>query len=135
MAFFDWEEKYSVGVERLDSQHQTLFKLVNSFYDTIRQKDTQRAMSEVLSGLIAYTETHFTTEEQYLKDYGYPLYARHVSQHAQLVEKVKDFQTRFQSGRLLLPIEIATFLKEWLSGHILGEDQRYTSFLKGKGVS
>jgi hemerythrin len=40
MAFFDWEEKYSVGVKKLDAQHKKLFELVSAFYDRIHQKDT-----------------------------------------------------------------------------------------------
>ncbi len=132
MAFFDWEEKYAVGVKKLDLQHKKLFELVSAFYDRIHAKDTARAMSGVLAGLIAYTATHFSAEELYLHQYGYPLYDQHVAQHAKFVEKVTDFQTRMEQGTLLIPIEVANFLKDWLSGHILVEDQRYASFLKEK---
>ena len=134
MAFFDWEDKYTVGVKKLDSQHKKLFELVSAFYDRIHQKETARAMAEVLVGLIAYTQSHFSAEEQYLRQYGYPLYERHVAQHAKFVETVNDFKTRLETGQLLIPIEVANFLKEWLSGHILGEDQRYAPFLKEKKV-
>jgi hemerythrin len=91
-------------------------------------------MAEVLVGMIAYTVSHFSAEEQYLRQYKYPLYERHVAQHAYFVETVKDFQTRLEHDELLLPIEVANFLKDWLSEHVLGEDQRYASFLQGKGV-
>jgi hemerythrin len=133
MAFFDWEDKYTVGVKELDDQHKKLFELVSAFYDRIHERNTARAMSEVLVGLIAYTTTHFTTEENYLRRYGYTLYERHLTQHAKFVDTVKDFQSRIEKSELLIPIEVADFLKKWLSGHILGEDQRYASFLKKEG--
>ena len=134
MAFFDWDEKYRVGIKTLDHQHQRLFELVSSFYERIHQKDTARAMAEILAGMIDYTVSHFATEEQYLTRYKYPLYERHAAQHAKFVETVKAFQTRIEKGELLIPIEVANFLKDWLSGHVLGEDHRYASFLKEKGI-
>lgn len=134
MAFFDWDEKYSVGIMSIDQQHKQLFEMISQFYETIRQKETERAMSEILKGLVEYAETHFSTEENYLRKYRYPLYERHAAQHATFIGKLTDFQARFQTGGLVIPIEIANFLKDWLSGHVLGEDQRYASFLQSKGL-
>lgn len=135
MAFFDWDDKYRVGIKSIDQQHQQLFELISQFYERIRQKETKTAMSEVLKGLIEYTKTHFATEENYMKKYGYPLYERHQAKHTKFVEKVTAFQTRFQAGELVIPIEIATFLKDWLSDHVLKEDQHYAPFFREKGLT
>lgn len=69
-----------------------------------------------------------------MQQYQYPLYDRHVAQHSKFVEKVTDLQARFQSGELVIPIEIANFLKDWLAHHVLEEDQRYTTFFQDKGL-
>jgi hemerythrin len=135
MAFFDWADQYSIGVLSIDQQHQKLFELISHFYDLIHQKDVKRAMSETLKGLIEYTVYHFATEEGYMQKYQYPLYAGHVAQHAKFVEKAKDIQTRFQAGELVIPIEIADFLKEWLTNHVLREDQKLGPFLRDNGMS
>ena len=135
MAFFDWDEKYSVGIKSIDQQQKKLFDLLSNFYEMIRQKGTNRAMSEILQGLIEYAESHFSTEENYMKKYGYSLYERHTAQHAKFVGKITDLQTRFQSGALVIPIEVADFLKDWLSNHVIGEDQRYAPFFKEKGLT
>jgi hemerythrin len=135
MAFFDWDDKYSVGIISIDQQHKKLFELISHFYEGIRQKETNLAMSEVIEGLIGYAETHFATEENYMKKYRYPLYERHQAKHAKFVEKITEFQARFQSGRLVIPIEIANFLKDWLSNHVLEEDQRYAPFFQDKGLT
>ena len=134
MAFFDWADQYSIGVLSVDQQHQKLFELISHFYDLIHQKDVKRAMSETLQGLIEYTVYHFATEEGYMQKYQYPLYAKHAAQHAKFVEKTKDLQARFQAGELVIPIEIADFLKEWLMNHVLGEDQKLGPFLRDKGM-
>jgi hemerythrin len=134
MAFFDWDPTYRVGIENIDQQHQHLFKLTSDFYDSIRNKQVKQAMSTLLQGLISYAGYHFATEEKYMQQYQYPLYDRHVAQHSKFVEKVTDLQARFQSGELVIPIEIANFLKDWLAHHVLEEDQRYTTFFQDKGL-
>jgi hemerythrin len=134
MAFFDWDDKYRVGIPSIDLQHQKLFELTSHFYEKLRQKETKGAMSETLQGLVEYAGYHFATEERYMQKYQYPFYARHVAQHSEFVEKVTELQTRFQSGTLVIAIEVADFLKGWLSKHILGEDQKFGPFFQEKGL-
>lgn len=132
MAFLEWEAKYSVGIHPIDTQHQRWFALVSQFYDSIRQKQTQQAIGDVLQSLLEYTQTHFLTEQTLLKKYQYPLYEQHLAKHQEFIARLQDFQTRFQNRKLLLPIEIADFVKQWLTGHVLGEDLRYAPFLQEK---
>lgn len=132
MAFFDWNDRYSVGIMSIDNQHKKLFELISDFYKMLRQKEIPRAMADILDGLMEYTMIHFSTEESYFKKYQYPLFAKHAAQHAFFIEKLNEFRSRFQAEELVLPIEIATFMKDWLSGHVLGEDQRYAAFLEEK---
>lgn len=130
MAFFEWKEQYSVGIPSIDEQHQQLFALISNFYDQIRQKQAKQAIHDVLVGLVDYARTHFLTEETYFKRYNYPRYAMHVAKHTEFIDRLMEFQARFQANELLLPIEIADFMKTWLTQHVLGEDQRYAPFLK-----
>ncbi len=132
MAFFTWDEKYSVGIKMIDSQHKQLFELISRFYEAICQKEAKRGMSEALQGLVDYTKTHFMTEEAYMLKYDYPLYKGHKLEHDIFIEKVAGFQTRFQEGRLLIPAELANFFRDWLSKHILVKDQDYAPFLHKK---
>ena len=37
-------------------------------------------------------------------------------------------------GKIGLSIKIMHFLRDWLKGHILGTDQKYSDFLVSKGV-
>jgi hemerythrin len=48
---------------------------------------------------------------------------------------VSNLQTRFEAGQSLeLSLEALAFLKDWLTGHIMGSDQRYGPHLNAKGI-
>lgn len=130
MAYFDWNERYRVGIASIDAQHQQLFGLVSEFYEAIRQKQTERAMSDLLNGLVEYARTHFLAEETYFKQYHYPLAANHIARHSEFIDKIMEFQTRLLAKQLLIPLELAEFMKTWLTQHVLGEDQQYAPFLQ-----
>ena len=134
MAFMKWDEKYSVNIEIIDKQHKRLFELIENFYDALKQKQIKRGMSEILEGLTEYSIYHFQTEEALMEQHRYPNYQQHRAIHAQFIEKVGEFRSRFESGQLLIPIEVANFLKDWLSNHILGTDKQFSPFLREKGV-
>ena len=131
MAFMQWDETYEVKVGIMDEQHQRLFELINQFNDAIREKKTKQGLSELLKGLADYTVYHFHSEEHMMKLKRYPNYETHKSAHESFITKVAEFQERVDQGRLLIPIEVANFLKEWLTNHILVTDKRLAAFLLG----
>ena len=84
--------------------------------------------------MIRYTQTHFSTEERYFKKFNYPDRAAHEREHQIFVKKVLEFQDGFESGKVMVTIEIMQFLNKWLVKHIRGTDQKYSDFLNSKGV-
>lgn len=135
MAFMQWDEHYSVGIKVIDEQHQRLFTMIQDFYDQMRQKHTKEGMAEILKGLTDYSLYHFNSEESLMTRHQYPRYPQHKNEHTKFIQKVEDFRLRFDSGQLVIPIEIADFLKSWLTNHILKTDQQFAPFLREKGVN
>ncbi len=134
MAFFNWETRYSVGIEKLDKEHKKLVKLLNDLYTALQEGRGRNALGDLLAELISYTQTHFASEEGLLKAYGYPDFEAHQAKHHRMKTKVQALHQDFTAGKIANPVEISTFLKDWLKKHIQGTDMRYSSFLKGKGV-
>jgi hemerythrin len=132
MAFLPWDEKYSINV-KIDSQHKKLIDLINGLHDAMKVGKSKDVMSKILQGLIDYTDYHFSTEEKFMTKYSYPEYPQHKSEHERFVEKVLDFQKRFNAGSLTLSMEVLGFLKDWLSNHILVTDKKYGPFFNEKG--
>ena len=130
MNFMKWDEQYAVHIRLIDDQHKRLFDMIEQFYSALQQKETQRAMSELLTGLTEYALYHFHAEERMMSLNNFPLYAVHKSAHEKFIMTVQEFKDRFDSGKLLIPVEVAQFLKQWLSNHILMTDKYLGRFLQ-----
>ena len=135
MAFLKWDKQYQVNISLIDEQHKRLFLLIEGFYQALKQKQSKQGIADLLKGLTEYTIYHFNTEESFMTRHNYPARQQHQSAHKEFIETVKDFQTRLEQGRLLLPLEVGNFLKEWLANHILIADKQAALFLIQKGVT
>jgi hemerythrin len=133
MSLLSWDQSFSVGVEEIDLQHQKLIAMMNEFYEQIGS-DSQRALRTLLGSLIEYTKFHFTTEEQYFRELGYPESDAHIAKHREFIDKVQDVKSRLDSGKHVVSFEITTFLKDWLTHHVKGNDKAYGRFLNDHGV-
>ena len=134
MAFFEWSEKYSVGVQAIDDQHKRLFGLINDSFEAMRAGMGDAALGKVLDGLVDYTKTHFRFEEKLLQSNGYPSLAAHQKVHEGLTAQVMDLAAKFKAGKTTLSIQTGSFLKDWLSNHILTTDKSYGPHLASRGV-
>ena len=135
MALITWSDSLSVKVKQFDDQHKKLVDMVNQLFDAMKTGKGNQVMGDILKQLIAYTQTHFAAEERLLKQYAYPDFEAHKKEHNALVIQVLDLQKQFQEGKPVLTQNIMTFLRDWLSKHIQGDDKKYGVFLNGKGVA
>ena len=134
MAFFNWENRFSVGIAEIDTQHQKLVQMLNELYDAMKAGKGNDAVGKILGGMIQYTASHFATEEGYMKLHGYPDFATHKRKHDSLTQQVLDLQKQFNAGQAALSLKVGAFLKDWLVNHISGTDMLYSPYLRTKGL-
>jgi hemerythrin len=134
MPLFPWKEEYCVGIGIIDSQHKHLVELLNAVYDASKVGKGREVLGKALEDLITYTTVHFATEEDYMKLHAYPDYEAHHAEHCALTEKVQAFWTQWQGRKVALTADVLTFLRDWLTNHILGADRKYGQFLASHGM-
>ena len=134
MPYIEWNNSYSVGIAEFDSQHQKLVDIINRLHDAMKAGKGSTIIGDILKEMVKYTITHFTAEERLLEIHGYPKLASQKSEHAYYVEKINAFVKEYESGTVMMSINVSQFLKDWLMKHILGTDKEYTAYLNGKGV-
>jgi len=135
MPLMSWEPKFSVGVQKFDSDHKHLFSMVNDLNDAMRAGKGKAVLAQVLAGLASYAQGHFAAEEAVMKRANYPDYLKHAEEHYKLTEKVRAFMKEYESGNSLVSIELLMFLRDWLQDHIIVTDSKYAAHLKEKGIA
>ena len=134
MAFINWSESLSVKINSIDDQHKKLIDMINDFYDNVVNRSNNENISKLISEMKKYTIVHFNAEERYMKQFSYADYEAHKKEHDLFVSKVKDVEEKFNSGKLVMSLEITGFLKDWLKNHIQVTDKKYTDFFIKNGI-
>jgi hemerythrin-like metal-binding protein len=134
MAFVTWKPEFSVRVPEIDTQHRRLLEIINSLHEAMHMGGKPAALQAVTDELVAYTRYHFGYEEQMLARAGYPALEEHKRKHRAIVDQVEGFASEVTSGKASVSLKLMSFLKDWLSRHIMETDQRYSSHVAGRAA-
>ncbi|MDR3738684.1 MAG: bacteriohemerythrin [Terracidiphilus sp.] len=130
MALLEWNNSLSVGVPSIDAQHCVLISLLNDLHDAMLNGNAQNRTGPLLRSLVSYTRDHFTTEEAMMASAGYSQLKEHRNQHLALTRKVEHYALRYERGESALNLQLLTFLRDWITTHILVDDMAYAPTLK-----
>lgn len=129
-----WTSALKVNIKLFDDQHRKLVDMVNLLHDSMKLGKGNEILGPLLDQLILYTATHFSDEERLMRQHGYPDFARHKAEHEKLTCQTLELQKQYHSNSTALTVQVMSFLKDWLSSHIQGEDKKYGPFLNSKGI-
>ena len=130
-----WKDSYRIGIDVIDKEHRKLFNMVGeteriveeSQYGVIRAVKCREAMVF----LQAYVVLHFSHEEEYMEEIGYPHLAEHHAIHEEFKSRVTAQEEKLEKANYAdeVVLEAVNMMKTWLSDHVLNEDQK----IAGKG--
>jgi len=126
------EDNLKLNVPEIDSQHETLIRLVNRLHESMLQGTSREVLDGLMSQLIEHTRTHFSYEEQLMSQYSYPEYEAHKSEHNRLMQHLVDLAESYHSGELLLSFAVVLELNGWATVHIEKFDMPLGTFLKSR---
>ena len=132
--FIEWSNELSVGIEEIDDQHRILVDLLNQVHEAIQKRRGAEVAGGVIQQLEEYTRVHFAVEESLMRILHYPDYEGHKADHDRLVEHLADLREKLKTGKGAISVELAQFLKAWLTKHILEVDKRYVPFFLAQGI-
>jgi len=129
MPLIEWNDSFALGVQQFDEHHQHLIGLLNRTYDDFTACTPSDSLGDVLDELIEYAIYHFAAEEYWMNENSYPKLAEHRAEHDRFSSRVVEMQKDFHAGRTALTLEVLSFLKNWLTNHILQSDADYGRFI------
>jgi len=134
MTIIDWTNDLSVGIKEIDDQHKHLIDLINVIYVFIKTGKENKITNTVIDELFAYVKVHFSTEEKYMDRFDYKEKDFHIKEHHDFTDKVNSYKKEFDSGRMILAMDMLLFLREWFRVHVNETDKKYGVLLKEKGI-
>jgi len=121
-----WKEAYSVGVERLDSQHQYMFELGKKISE-LRPEHAK----EIVQSLYDYLVEHCAAEESHMADIGFPGLDVHREKHVDILTQLSAFSGGDGAGPREI-LKLKTFYYTWLVNHVLNVDRQYFEFAQNQ---
>jgi hemerythrin len=122
----EWNEGLSVGVEEIDVQHRQILRRLRGIMAAAAEGRTGELRS-ALRFLERYAVDHFTAEERWMSEHGYPGAREHARGHAALVEGISAGRRAIEErgGDAAAPTaRIASALEQ----HMRTEDLRVGQF-------
>ncbi len=130
----EWKERYNIGIDQVDGQHQRLFRIINKLRSVSEDEDKGPwVCQEGIKYFKNYATRHFADEEEYMASVSYQDLAIHKRLH-------EDFRLRRLPAleKELMETEYAkeaidhlrAICTAWLIEHIQVEDQA----IAGSGI-
>lgn len=120
---FAWSEDYRIGFAPIDAQHRRLFDVAARLETALAAGAGAEVLAPALASLADYTETHFATEERFMRRHHYPGLRVHQVEHQALTARVMELQRTLQEEGPPAT-RVLQLLKVWLVHHIGSSDRR-----------
>ncbi len=130
MPLFGWKSEYSVDVELHDEHQKKLFRILNALYiNTMHSKKIDHVLP-IIGELHEYTVYHFSVEEQFMLDKGFPGIDDHIARHRDFTNRIEEMYKHYRDNDLEMTRELIVVLGNWLRHHVLKEDRKYSKSAK-----
>ncbi len=125
MALIEWQDSYSVGVDKLDDDHKRLIDIIRRVDEA---EKSGRSVQWVLEELRNYAEYHFRAEEERMIAADYPDIDEQKQEHTAFVEWLESVERTYSlasDAHFYIAETVNNYLSDWLTHHILVIDMQY----------
>jgi hemerythrin len=131
-----WTPDLAIGVEVIDEQHRELYAHVARFLSTVDCGRIEELL-DLLHFLGSYVEAHFRTEEDLMREVGYPALEDHAREHDAFRAMFRAVVGQF--ARYGDDPRVAAFAQGevcgWLESHVRTTDRELGTWLHTRGVA
>ena len=136
MQCLEWSaDRNAVSVPEIDEDHQAIFQLGSSLYQSLAGGALLNAVEAGLRELIDHTMSHFAREERMMRSRRYPMYAWHKGQHDTVRGKLGELEKSIQNGDREAVLPALDYLTAWLQTHTAVSDRMMGAFLRTQDLS
>jgi hemerythrin len=121
-------DQMQLHAEDVDVQHRRLGQLVNELAGALAAEQRRCfVIRRTLSALINFSEIHFSDQEEFMKQYEYPmeLLELHMAAHLEFLGKLRTVHDNSDGDLMALGPALIAWIRDWIEDHVLTEDRAY----------
>ena len=120
----EWQDRFNIGNQQIDHQHQQLFVIANHFLTATTKEDQLRCAEN----LFEYTRNHFSYEESLMKKFNFPEVEQHIRSHHALLSRLEALNSTILADSLDAN-ELQAFIQHWALFHIPTADAKLAEYM------
>ncbi len=127
-------EKYKLGIEALDHQHEKWIELYNQLHQLLQEGShiDDKQIEGIIHEMYAYTSYHFKYEEDYMVSIQFPFFSEHRRLHSSMDSEIYSYYRMALNKDYIALREVLKLLRKWILNHILKDDIKIKDFLQNK---
>lgn len=124
----------------IDLQHVWLVFLIMELENeiqpgTVPDRDSDERTRKIIADLLGFATEHFSLEEDLFLAFDIPEGAAHGEKHRHFVQFLSERTNELHSGNKDSLKVLVSFLKDWLTMHILKDDRHYADYYRDQGIN
>ena len=127
-----WRTAYEYGHKEIDGQHRHLFEGVNALMTLVLSGRPKKEWMQLLEGLLTEVTEHFSTEERFFREAGYPRADEHTRLHDQLAKQALELTQKCDHDMLTPGEIIGFFAHDVVAKHLFREDRKMFDWINGE---
>lgn len=128
MPLFRWNNRFLLGVDNVDLQHQHLVELLNTIYDEFKHGTNTQTLKSLVDELLQHTTKYFKLEEHWMVKISYTEQYDHKKEHDVLTARVTEIQESYKEGKDFT-LNLLLFLNNWVTNHLNHTNAKLRIFL------
>lgn len=130
MRAFKWSGSHAVHLAEIDAEHRAVYQAAGELQQAVEARAPSDRILEILHGLAATVEDHFTHEERMMQSARYLSYGWHRGQHDAARRRLSQFIGQIEAGVPESATLLVEYLAGWLRDHIAIADRMLGAHLR-----
>lgn len=133
--YISWTKDFSINNIELDKQHEAIIQIANDTAYTIHKLEQnpnslelKKELKKITMRLFHYMKTHFTDEEEFMKDIEFPLFEEHRKAHMALANQARELLNHSNDIKHFAQ-KLEALVNDFVIKHFAQEDILLANFL------
>ncbi len=124
MELIKWSNDYATGIAGIDSEHEELIAMINSFYSKQTLSFDKDELINILNNIYGAIHAHFMLEEKIMIKRAFDQYEEHKNDHARLLDDIRDITLELEQTSGFVEQNLKMKLNDWFLTHFKTFDAR-----------